>query len=932
MKEIPKNYEASQVEQKWYTQWEHNGFFNPETAVKLRGGMGLHPHLGADGKTQSFCIVIPPPNVTGNLHIGHALDNTIQDILIRYHRMLGDDTLWVPGTDHAGIATQNVVEKELRKTGKRKEDLGREKFLEMVWEWKKQYGGQITKQLRRLGASCDWSRERFTMDEGLSKAVTHEFVTLYNEGLIYRGKRIVNWCPRCQTAISDIETDYEPKAGKLWHIKYSIEGRKIEGGKEGADYIVVATTRPETMLGDTAVAVNPKDARYKHLFGKMLVLPLVGRLIPIVKDEHVEAEFGTGAVKVTPAHDPNDFEIASRHNLPKIELMDQKGFIKTKHFTETLAHKYDGLERFKAREAVVADLEAGGYLEKIEDYQNSVGQCQRCHTVIEPLLSDQWYVAVNKLAQKNGSLAGDAIKVVEEGKIQFVPDRWNKVYLNWMTNLHDWCISRQLWWGHQVPAYYCACGEMIVSETKPTKCPKCGGSQIKQDPDVFDTWFSSCLWPFSTLGWPDNYDFAQDRAKDGTTLIKYYPTNVLVTGYDIITFWVSRMIMMGVHFMGKEPFKVVNVHGLVRDASGRKMSKSIGNTVDPIEMIDKIGADALRFALVNLATGGGQDIKLTQEKMTECRNFCTKLWNVSRFVLMNWDTLADQSQISSADLGKEQLAELADQWIDGEMQATIKKISGMIEEFEYGAASQALYDFTWSAFCDWYIEIAKIRLQGTDLAAKKQVLTVLINKLTVILKLMHPFMPFITEEIWSLLKERQIVSSKSVSLMLESWPVAGKIEKTTFETAQEIIRSIRNIRSTMGVQPGSPVELIIVANDSQKKIVEASAAYIKTLARVSAIKIEKSLKEKPRQAAAAVVGGIELFIPLTGLIDIQKELQRQEEQKQKLEKALGQIMGRLDNPQFAQSAKPEVVAKQREDAKKLVQDLKSIGEIISNLS
>jgi valyl-tRNA synthetase len=705
--ELSKTYDPKAVEQKWYKIWEENQLFRPE----------INP------TGEAFTIVIPPPNVTGNLHMGHALDETIQDIIIRYHRMRGERALWLPGTDHAGIATQNVVEKELKAGGQSKESLGREKFVKTVWEWKEKYGGNILLQLRRLGASCDWSRERFTLDAGLSAAVKKEFITLYKEGLVYRGKRLVNWCPRCKTAISDIEVDYEPKKSSLWYFRYPLEkfevpACRLPAGREHV-YVVVATTRPETMLGDTAVAVNPKDERYRHLIGEMLTLPLVGRSIPIIADEHVDPNFGTGAVKVTPAHDPSDFEMGEKHNLPRVNIFSENASLKLDEFSQEEAarlKKYAGLDRFKVRKAVVEDLEAAGLVEKIEDYENTVGHCYRCKTVVEPYLSDQWYVAVKKLAEP-------AIRAVEEGKIRFIPDRWTKVYINWMTNLKDWCISRQLWWGHAIPVWYCKsqvpnpksptnsklqiqkskskqCDEIIVAEVKPEKCPKCGGTNLVQDPDVFDTWFSSCLWPFSTLGWPQAVDGQTGRPKDDSDLDIYYPTDVLVTGYDIITFWVSRMIMMGLHFMREVPFRKVFVHGLVRDRSGKKMSKSMGNVVDPLKLIDEVGADALRFALTTLITGQGQDIKLSDDKIKECRNFCNKIWNVSRFVMMNLAAGAEKGEKFS------RLGCLPDKWILSKYHRLVKKVTENIEAYDFGEAARAIYEFLWGDFCDWYVEFS----------------------------------------------------------------------------------------------------------------------------------------------------------------------------------------------------------------------------------
>ncbi|MBI5699211.1 valine--tRNA ligase [Candidatus Saganbacteria bacterium] len=780
--ELAKAYDPSLVEQKWYKFWEEAGLFKPD-----------------ETREKTFTIVIPPPNITGSLHMGHALNNSIQDLLIRYKRMQGFKALWVPGTDHAGIATQNVVERELKKTGQRKEDLGREKFIEKVWEWKKEYGGRITKQLRRLGASCDWSRECFTLDEQRSKAVKRHFIQLYKEGLIYRGKRIINWCPRCQTAISDIEVEHATIKGHLWHIKYGP--------------LTVATTRPETMLGDTAVAVNPQDDRYKHLWGKTVELPLVGRHIPIIKDEFVDLTFGTGAVKVTPAHDPNDYEMGMRHNLPFINILTPDGHLTFKEFGREERERMEkegaggieGLDRFKAREKIVELLEKKGFLVKIEDYETSVGHCYRCKTIIEPYLSDQWFVRVKPLAEK-------AIAAAEEGKVRFVPERWTKLYLQWMTNLRDWCISRQLWWGHQIPAWYK--GEEIFVGEEPPK-----GEGWKQDPDVFDTWFSSALWPFSTLGWPD----------ETSDLKTYYPTDVLVTSYDIIFFWVARMIMAGLHFMKKEPFHTVYFNPLVKDIHGKKMSKSWGNVIDPLEVIEKAGADALRFAFLSLLAGQGQDIKLSEDKITEARNFANKIWNASRFVLMNTPSVPRQSSGHlPLDKGeKERGLELADRWILSRLNQTIKQVTENLENYKFGEAARLLYSFVWSEFCDWYVEIAKIRLHGEDEIAKAEAVAILIKVLENTLKLLHPFMPFITEEIY-----QRIVKVRTI--MLEEWPKADEksidqAAETEMAVNMEVIRAVRNLRSQKKIPVGRKV--IVHLEDGPK----LNEPYLKRLAKIEGI-------------------------------------------------------------------------------------------------
>ncbi len=860
--ELSKIYEPKIVEEKWYKIWEENGYFAPDESLK----------------TPPFVIVIPPPNVTGSLHMGHALDNTIQDILIRFNRMKGMRALWVPGTDHAGIATQNVVEKELAKEKKRKEDIGRDKFIEMVWKWKEKFGGQITLQLRRLGASCDWKRERFTMDAGLSRAVRKAFVSLYNDGLIYRGKRIINWCPRCKTAISDIEVEYTEENGKLWHLKYPVEGSN--------EFVTVATTRPETMLGDTAVAVNPSDARYKRFIGKMLVLPLVGRRIPVIKDDFVDPTFGTGAVKVTPAHDPNDYEIGLRHNLPQIIMMHPDGKAHVSHFPKEEQKEiasYEGVDRFKLRDIIVADLEKGGYLEKIEDYKNKIGRCYRCKTLIEPYLSDQWFVRMKDLVRP-------AIQAVEDKNIRYIPDRWTKVYLNWMENHRDWCISRQIWWGHRIPAWECksqipnpksqtnpndqipnpkkGCGNIIVSEEAPTKCPKCGGTNLVQDPDVLDTWFSSSLWPFSTLGWPE-------QTKDLET---YYPTTVLVTGYDIITFWVSKMIVMGLKFMKKEPFSKIFIHGLIRDITGKKMSKSIGNVIDPLNVIDRVGADALRFSLISLISGQGQDIKLSEEKITEGRNFSNKIWNAARFILGKVSGIRHQG------------SGFADKWILSRYNKMINEITEKLEEFDLGEAARKLYDFIWSDFCDWYLEMSKV-----DASEE-----VLLEVFEGTMRLLHPFMPFITEEIWQKLeirdKRSEIGNAKhDKTIMLSHWPKADKSlinENIEDEMAvvKEIVRTIRNIRATLNIPHSKELTAYI---STGKKIGADQVKYLTSLARLEKLDISSKTSTKIEGSATAVLPDITIHIPLKGIIDLNKEVDRLKEKIVKLDEEIDKVRQRL---------------------------------------
>ncbi|MCX5749649.1 MAG: valine--tRNA ligase [Candidatus Saganbacteria bacterium] len=888
MMELSKTYDQTKVEGKWYKIWEESGFFSPDGPTTAHQNTNL-------GK---FVIVIPPPNVTGSLHMGHALDNTLQDILIRFRRMQGYKTLWVPGTDHAGIATQNVVEKDLSKEKKKKEDIGREEFEKRVWKWKGLYGSTITKQLRRLGASCDWKRERFTMDEGLSKAVRKAFVSLYKEGLIYRGKRMVNWCPRCKTAISDIEVEHETRKGKLWYIKYKVAGNQKPAAGTN-DFVVVATTRPETMLGDTAVAVNPDDERYKHLTGKNLILPLVNRIIPVIADEFVDPSFGTGAVKVTPAHDPNDFDMGARHNLPKINILTKDAKITLEEFSaeeKKGINGIEGLERQKAREAIVKALEENGSIEKIEDYENSAGSCYRCKTVIEPSLSDQWFVKVASLAEK-------AIEAVEQKKIEFIPSRWSKVYTDWMMNLKDWCISRQIWWGHRIPVWYCACGEVIVSEADPEKCPACGGKSLSQDEDVLDTWFSSSLWPFSTLGWPQ-------KTKDLET---YYPTSALITGYDIITFWVSKMIMMGLHFMGSEPFGKVFIHGLIRDISGKKMSKSLGNVIDPIDVIERVGADALRFALTSLVTSGGQDLKLTEEKITEGRNFANKIWNVSRFVLMQGeaaDTKFDTGRLT-----------VADKWILSRFNRTIGQTTKLLEEFEFGEAARRLYEFIWSEFCDWFVELSKQSIYDQS-PNKENTLKVLKTVLLGTVKLLHPFMPFETEEIFSII-------GGGKTIMLSDWPDSNPSlidEKTEAKVALmiEIIRSIRNIRAEMNVPPNKEISAIISAG-GQKDVVRELLPYMISLAKASKIEVLDRLREKPEQSASAVVSNIEIYVPLEGLIDFEKEKERLQKHLDEMDALISRTKEKLENKDFTGRAKPELVDAEKEKLKEY-QNKKTILE------
>ena len=875
-KELPKVYEPQEVEGRIYEMWEKNGCFAG--------------HRDPDKKP--FTIVMPPPNVTGQLHMGHAMDCTLQDILIRFKRMQGYAALWVPGTDHAGIATQIKVEEELRKKeGLSRHDLGREKFLERVWDWKHQYGNRIVAQQKKMGASCDWDRSRFTMDEGLSKAVRHVFVSLYKKGLIYKGSRIVNWCPHCVTALSDAEVEYQDKPGHLWHLRYPIVG-------EEGRYVIVATTRPETMLGDTGVAVNPNDERYKDLIGKKCLLPLVNREIPIVADEYVDMEFGTGCVKMTPAHDPNDFEVGLRCNLESIRVLDDHGVVNEN------GGKYQGMERYEARKAIVADLDALGLLEKIEDHQHNVGTCYRCGTDVEPIISAQWFV-------KMGPLAEEALRVVRDGETKFVPERFTKTYTNWMENVHDWCISRQLWWGHQIPAWTCAeCGHITVSETDPTECEHCHSKHITQEEDVLDTWFSSALWPFSTLGWPD------ENSED----FKYfYPTDVLVTGYDIIFFWVARMIFSGCAHTGKTPFHTVFIHGLVRDDKGRKMSKSLGNGIDPLEMAEKYGADALRF---NLITGNspGNDMRFYVEKCEAMRNFANKIWNASRFVMMNL-TITENKLPDTL--------EPEDKWILCRLGEVIGEVTENMEAYELGVASAKVYDFIWSDYCDWYIELTKARLQGEDEAAKVQAQQVLVYVLTETLKLLHPFMPFITEEIW------QALPHEGDFLMLQSWPKADPAwsdvkAKESMEAVMDVIRAIRARRSEMNVPPSKKAALTIVTNEAD--IFASGEAHLKRLAWCSSVTVQQEDLTDTAGMVCDITHMAKLYMPLAELVDLAKEKARLEKDLGKKQGELKGLEGKLSNPGFLNKAPEHVVAAEKDRAEKLKVLIAKIEEQLSAMN
>ena len=849
---LAKTYDPSEVEDRIYKFWLDGNFF----------------HAEVDANKEPYTIVIPPPNITGQLHMGHALDDTLQDILIRHKRMQGYSALWLPGTDHASIATEAKIVEAMKKEGLTKEDLGREKFLERAWEWKEQYGGRIISQLKKLGASCDWERERFTLDEGCSEAVREVFVRLYQKGLIYRGERIINWCPHCLTSISDAEVVYSESDGNFWHLRYPV--------KDSDEYLQLATTRPETLLGDTAVAVHPDDERYKHLIGKTVVLPLVGREIPVVADTYVEMDFGTGVVKITPAHDPNDFEVGLRHELPVINVMTDDAKI------NELGGKYAGMDRYDARKAIVADLEAGGFLVKVEPLKHNVGACYRCNSVVEPRISKQWFVKMEPLAKP-------AIKAVKDGDIKFIPSRLEKIYFNWMENIKDWCISRQLWWGHRIPAWYCAdCGEIVVSRTDPTKCPKCGGDHLTQDEDTLDTWFSSALWPFSTLGWPE----------ENLDLKYFYPTNTLVTGYDIIFFWVSRMIFSGLEYTDTVPFSTVLFHGIVRDANGLKMSKSLGNGIDPLVEIEKYGADALRFTL---ATGNtpGNDMRYSPERVEASRNFANKIWNAARFLLMNLKS--DEEMPLPSELA------LEDKWILSKFNDLVRDVTDNLDKYELGLAVAKLYDFIWDVFCDWYIELCKSRLNGDDEAAANTARAVLVHVFSGTLKLLHPFLPFITEEIW------QSLPHSGESIMVSKWPEYSEelnfgADAENFEKVISVIRAVRNRRSEMNVPPSKKAK-ICIASDS-KEIFEDGAAFIARLASGSSVEVAESF-DMP-DAVLVVTDSAKVYIPLNELVDFTAELARLDKELEAANKDKGFYESKLNNPGFVAKA-PEVVVNQQRD-------------------
>ena len=872
-KELEKQYNPKNVEDRIYKSWLDAKYF----------------HAKREPGKKTYTIVIPPPNITGQLHMGHALDNTLQDILIRYHRMAGYDTLWVPGTDHASIATEAKIVEAMKKEGLTKEDIGREKFLERAWAWKAQYGGRIIEQLKKLGSSCDWDRERFTLDEGCSKAVNEVFCNLYEKGLIYRGERIINWCPHCLTSISDAEVEYEEQAGHFWHLRYPF--------KDGSGYLELATTRPETLLGDTAVAVNPNDERYKDVVGKTLILPLVHREIPVVADDYVEMDFGTGVVKITPAHDPNDFEVGLRHNLEVINVLTPDAKITDDY------PKYAGMDRYEARKAIVEDLKAEGALVEIEDYSHNVGTCYRCGTTVEPRVSKQWFV-------KMKPLAGPAIDAVKNGDTRFIPQRFEKVYFHWLENIRDWCISRQLWWGHRIPAWYCAdCGEITVSRTAPTACAHCGSKNIEQDPDTLDTWFSSALWPFSTLGWPDETEDYKH----------YYPTNTLVTGYDIIPFWVMRMMFSGLEQTGQVPFDTVLIHGLVRDAQGRKMSKSLGNGIDPLEIIDKYGADALRFTL---ATGNspGNDMRFSDERVEASRNFANKIWNAARFILMNLPENEPAPYIPQA------LA-IEDKWILSQYNTLVSGVTDSLEKFELGMAVQKLYDFIWDVFCDWYIEIAKIRLNGDDEEQKATVRAVLVYVMSNTLKLLHPFMPFITEEIW------QTLPHTGESIMISDWPKADSALNFAAEEAEmsrimTAIKAVRNRRAEMNVAPSKKAKIFIETAYADTFL--KGTVFFQRLASASEVEVAAHFDDMD-SAVSIITESARLYIPMDELVDFKAELARLNKEKAGVQKELDFVNNKLNNENFVNKAPAAVVEGQRQAKAQLEEKMALILESIEKI-
>ncbi len=875
-KELEKNYNPSEIEGRLYQKWLDNKYF--------------HAEVNKDKKP--FTIVMPPPNITGQLHMGHALDNTLQDILIRFKRMQGYEALWVPGTDHASIATEAKIVEAMRKEGVTKEEIGRDAFLKRAWDWKAEYGGRIVSQLKKIGSSADWDRERFTMDEGCSKAVKEVFVNLYNKGQIYKGERIINWCPKCLTSISDAEVEYEDQAGHFWHLRYPLS--------DGSGYIQMATTRPETMLGDTAVAVNPNDERYKDRVGKTVILPIVHREIPIIADEYVEMEFGTGVVKITPAHDPNDFEVGLRHNLPVINVMTEDAKIVDDY------PKYAGMDRYEAREAIVKDLEAEGALVKIEDYSHNVGTCYRCHTTVEPRVSKQWFVKMKELA-------APAIEAVKKGDTQFVPEHFDKTYFHWLEGIKDWCISRQLWWGHRIPAFYCdECGEMVVTKEDSAVCPKCG-KPMRQDPDTLDTWFSSALWPFSTLGWPEK-----------TPELEYfYPTDVLVTGYDIIFFWVVRMMFSGLEHMGEVPFKNVLIHGLVRDSQGRKMSKSLGNGIDPLEVIDKYGADALRLTLVT-GNAPGNDMRFYWERVEASRNFANKVWNASRFIMMNLDKAENRA------VGLDELTP-ADKWILSKLNTLAKDVTENMENFDLGVAVGKIYDFIWEEFCDWYIEMVKPRLYNDEDTTKAAALYTLKTVLIESLKLLHPYMPFITEEIFCNLQDEE------ESIMISDWPVYREefnfpVEENAIETIKEAVRGIRNTRTSMNVAPSRKAKVYVVSSDEAlRNIFENGKVFFASLGYASEVIVQDNKDGIDSDAVSVVIPNGTIYMPFAELVDIAKEIERLENEEKRLTGELTRVNGMLSNERFVSKAPAAKIQEEKDKLEKYTQMMEQVKERLSHL-
>ena len=877
-KELETTYDPGAIEERLYQKWLDNKYF----------------HAEVDETKQPYTIVIPPPNITGKLHMGHALDETLQDILIRFKKMQGYNALWIPGTDHASIATEVKIINALKEEGIEKEDLGREKFLERAWDWKEEYGGTIIEQMKKLGSSCDWDRERFTMDEGCSEAVKEVFIKLYEKGYIYRGSRIINWCPVCQTSISDAEVEYEDQAGHFWHIKYPVVGSEGE-------YVEIATTRPETLLGDSAVAVHPDDERYTHLVGKMLELPLCNRQIPVVADEYVDREFGTGAVKITPAHDPNDFEVGKRHDLPEINILNDDATINKN------GGKYEGMDRYEARKAIVADLEEQGYLVKIKEHEHNVGTHDRCGTTVEPMIKPQWFVKMEELAKP-------AIEAVKNGDLKFVPERYTKTYLHWLENIRDWCISRQLWWGHRIPAYYCdECGEVVVARETPEVCPKCGCKHFTQDEDTLDTWFSSALWPFSTLGWPE-------KTKE---LDYFYPTNTLVTGYDIIFFWVIRMVFSGIEQTGKCPFNTVLIHGLVRDSQGRKMSKSLGNGINPLDVIAQYGADALRFTLIT-GNAPGNDMRYTEKRVIASRNFANKIWNASRFIMMNLEQ-ADFSDVTLEDLTS------ADKWILSKLNTLAKDVTDNMEKYELGIAVQKLNDFLWEEFCDWYIEMVKPRLYNDEDQTKAAALWTLNTVLTEALKLLHPYMPFITEEIYCNLTDEE-------SIMLAKWPEFKeewnfKADEKAVETIKEAVRGIRNVRAEMNVSPKKKAQVYVVSEDAEiRDIFEQGKVFFATLGYASEVIIQDNKDGIGDDAVSSVIAGAVIYMPFAELVDIAKEKERLAKEEKRLNGEIKRCEGMLGNERFVSKAPEAKVQEEKDKLAKYQQMLEQVKEQIARIS